>query len=95
MHLQYVRVGVVWIFCRYFFLSSYLSSFTLSLGDDPIQTEILSQRAVKPKATTPPPQKKKMVKNIFFYQKSQLSEIFENLFLGSQKKKLFCEKLIH
>ena len=27
------------------------SSFSLSLGDDPIWTEILSQRAVKPKTT--------------------------------------------
>ena len=33
----------------HFFLSSFLSSFSLSLEDGPIQTEILSQRAVKPK----------------------------------------------
>ena len=34
-------------FCRLLFLSS----FFLSLGDGPIKTEILSQRAVKPKTT--------------------------------------------
>ena len=33
---------------------SFLSSFSLSLGDDPIYTEILSQRAVKPKTTNQP-----------------------------------------
>ena len=32
----------------------FLSSFSLSLGDGPIQTEILSQRAVKPKTTNQP-----------------------------------------
>ena len=31
----------------------FLSSFSLSLGDSPIWTEILSQRAVKPKTTKP------------------------------------------
>ena len=40
----------------YFFLS-FLSSFSLSLGDGPIQTEILSQRAVKPKTTNQPTNK--------------------------------------
>ena len=30
------------------------SSFSLSLGDGPIQTEILSQRTVKPKTTNQP-----------------------------------------
>ena len=40
--------GVVWTFL----LSSILSLLFLpSLGDGPIKTEILSQRAVKPKAT--------------------------------------------
>ena len=34
-----------------FFSSIIFSSFYLSLGDDPIETEILSQRAVKPKTT--------------------------------------------
>ena len=32
-----------------FSLIFHFSSFSLSLGDDPIQTEILSQRAIKPK----------------------------------------------
>ena len=32
----------------------FLSSFSLSMGDGPIQTEILSQRAVKPKTTNQP-----------------------------------------
>ena len=31
-----------------------LISFSLSLGDGPIETEILSQRAVKPKTTNQP-----------------------------------------
>ena len=35
--------------CLDIFFSSFLSSFSLSLEDGPIQTEILSQRAVKPK----------------------------------------------
>ena len=34
----------------------FLSSFSLSLGDGPIQTEILPQRAVKPKTTNQPNQ---------------------------------------
>ena len=33
---------------------SFLSSFSLSLGDCPIETKILSQRAVKPKTTNQP-----------------------------------------
>ena len=37
---------------------SFLSSFSLSLGDGPILTEILSQRAVKPKTTNQPNQTK-------------------------------------
>ena len=36
-------------------------SFTLSLGDGPIWTEILSQRAVKPKTTNQPTQRGKRV----------------------------------
>ena len=44
-----LAVGAGWgcldiVFSRVFFFS-----FSLSLGDGPIQTEILSQRAVKPK----------------------------------------------
>ena len=33
---------------------SFLFSFFLSLGDGPISTEILSQRAIKPKTTNQP-----------------------------------------
>ena len=44
-------MGVVWTF----FVSSIISLFFfLSLGDGPIQTEILTQRAVKPKTTNQP-----------------------------------------
>ena len=39
-------VGVAWTFFSHL---SFLFSFSLSLGDGPIQTEILSKRAVKPK----------------------------------------------
>ena len=35
-----------------FSLIYHFSSFSLSLGDNPIQTEILSQRAIKRKQTT-------------------------------------------
>ena len=42
--------GVVWTFL----LSSILSSVSISLGDGPIWTEILSQRADKPKTTNQP-----------------------------------------
>ena len=44
-------VGVVWTFYSHL---SFLSSFSLSLGDGPIKTEILSQRAVEPKTTNQP-----------------------------------------
>ena len=37
-----------------FTLTYPFSFFSLSLGDGPIQTEILSQRAVKPKPTNQP-----------------------------------------
>ena len=43
-----MRVGLLDIF---FTRLSFLFSFFLSLGDGPIQTEILSQRAIKPKIT--------------------------------------------
>ena len=36
------------------FLSYHFSSSSLSLGDGPIETEIMSQRAVEPKATNHP-----------------------------------------
>ena len=40
-----------WGLFGHFSLVFFVSSFSLSLGDGPIWTEILSQRAVKPKAT--------------------------------------------
>ena len=42
-----------WGLFEHLFLSSVISSFFLpfSLGDGPIKTEILSQRAIKPKTT--------------------------------------------
>ena len=46
----------VWGLFIHFFLSSFsLSSLILCLGDGPIKTEILSQRAVKPPKTTDQP----------------------------------------
>ena len=39
------------LFGHFFSHLSFLFSFSLSLGDGPIQIEILSQRAVKPKTT--------------------------------------------
>ena len=40
-------------------------SFSLSLGDGPIKTEILSQRAVKPKTTNQPTIITSMTKHVF------------------------------
>ena len=42
------------LFGHFFPHLSFLFSFSLSLGDGPILTEILSQRAVKPKTTNQP-----------------------------------------
>ena len=42
------------LFGHFYSQLSFLSSFSISLGDGPIQTEILSQRAVKPKTTNQP-----------------------------------------
>ena len=42
------------LFGHFFSYLSFLSSFSLSLGDGSIKTEILSQRAVKPKTTNQP-----------------------------------------
>ena len=42
------------LFGHFFSRGSFLFSFSLSLGDGPIETEILSQRAVKPKTTNQP-----------------------------------------
>ena len=39
------------LFGHFYSLQSFLSSFSHSLGDGPIYTDILSQRAVKPKTT--------------------------------------------
>ena len=41
------------LFGHFYSHLSFLSSFSLSLGDGPIWTEILSQRAVKPKTNQP------------------------------------------
>ena len=43
-----------WLFGHFCSRLSFLLSFSLSLGDGPIKTEILSQRAVKPKTTNQP-----------------------------------------
>ena len=49
-YCAYSRCG--WgLFGHFFSRLSFLFSFSLSLGDGPISTEILSQRAVKPKTT--------------------------------------------
>ena len=42
------------LFGHFFSYLSFLLSFSLSLGDGPRYTEILSQRAVKPKTTNQP-----------------------------------------
>ena len=42
------------LFGHFYSQLSFLSSFSLCLGDGPIYTEILSQRAVKPKTTNQP-----------------------------------------
>ena len=42
------------LFGHFFSRLSFLFSYSLSPGDGPIQTEILSQRAVKPKSTNQP-----------------------------------------
>ena len=42
------------LFGHFYSHLSFLSSFSLSLGDGPILTEILSQRAVKPKTINQP-----------------------------------------
>ena len=51
----YANIRCGWgLFGHFFSNLSFLSSFSLSLGDGPIWTEILSQRAVKPKTTNQP-----------------------------------------
>ena len=49
-----LAVGADGGFGHFYSHLSFLFSFSLSLGDDPIKTEILSQRAVKPKTTNQP-----------------------------------------
>ena len=52
-YCAYSRCG--WgLFGQFFSGLSFLFSFSLSLGDGPIYTEILSQRAVKPKTNNQP-----------------------------------------
>ena len=46
-----LAVGAVGVFGHFYSRLSFLSSFSLSLGDGPIWTEMLSQRAVKSKTT--------------------------------------------
>ena len=49
-----LAVGTGGVVLTFFSPLSFLSSFSLSLGDDPIYTEILSQRAVKHKTNNQP-----------------------------------------
>ena len=49
-----LAAGAVGLFGHFYSRLSFLSSFSLSLGDGLIETEILSQWAVKPKATNQP-----------------------------------------
>ena len=49
-----LAVGAGGVFLDIFILTYPFSSFSLSLGDGPILTEIPSQRAVKPKTTNQP-----------------------------------------
>ena len=46
-----LAVGAVGVFGHFYSRLSFLSSFSLSLGDGPIWTEMLSQRAVKSKTS--------------------------------------------
>ena len=50
-----LALGAGWgCFGHFYSPLSFLSSFSLSLGNGPIETEILSQRAAKPKTTNQP-----------------------------------------
>ena len=53
------------LFGLFFSHLSFLFSFSLSLGDGPIKTEILSQRAVKPKPTNQPTSRTKIFVTLF------------------------------
>ena len=60
-----------WGLCGHFFSClSLLFSFSLPLGDGPIWTEILSQRAVKPKTTNQPALSKSICFNLLFSAKA-------------------------
>ena len=50
----YCACSMCGLFRHFFSRLSFLPSFSLSLGDGPKWTEILSQRAVKPKTTNQP-----------------------------------------
>ena len=82
-------MGVWTVFSRL----SFLSSFSLSLGDNLVQTEILSQRAVKPKTTNQPnlmKNEQNTVKLIALYLKEVgfiLKEISANAVSSSSGKK--------
>ena len=52
--LTAIVVGAGRVFLDMLLYLYLLSYFSLSLGDGPIWTEILSQRVVKPKSTNPP-----------------------------------------
>ena len=56
------------LFGHFFSRLSFLFSFSLSLGDGPILTEILSQRAVKPQKTNQPHPRKGGKKVYIFCQ---------------------------
>ena len=53
------------LFGHFYSPLSFLSSFSLSLGDSPIQTEILPQRAAKPKTTNQPNSRSDFLGHIF------------------------------
>ena len=50
-----IALAVGGLFGHFYSPLSFFSCFSLSLGDGPIWTEILSQRAVKPKTTNQQP----------------------------------------
>ena len=58
---------------------SFLFSYSLSLGDGPIKTEILSQRAVKPKSTNQPTTTKEK-------KKKNAKQIHNSLMLNKEVK---------
>ena len=71
-------VGAVWTFFSHL---SFLSSFSLSLGGGPTETEVLSQRAVKRKTANQP--SNPGISNIW-YSKVNFLPISQNIFFWSQ-----------